>query len=137
MPVINALLLGLLFGVGLVFSGMTDPRKVQDFLDVFGQWNPTLAFVMGGALLVTFPAFLIAKRLHKPWLAEAFIWPKATEIDRRLITGAVLFGAGWGIGGLCPGPALVNLGSLDGGVWLFVLAMVAGFWLHDKLLSRF
>lgn len=137
MPVINALLLGLLFGIGLAFSGMTDPRKVQDFLDLFGQWDPTLAFVMGGALLVTFPAFLVAKRLHKPWLADVFAWPKATEIDRRLVVGAVLFGAGWGIGGLCPGPALVNLGSFDGGVWLFVLAMVAGFWLHDRLLSRF
>lgn len=137
MPVINALLLGLLFGAGLAFSGMTDPRKVQDFLDLFGQWNPTLAFVMGGALLVSFPAFMIAKRLHKPWLADAFSWPKSTDIDRRLIVGAVLFGAGWGIGGLCPGPALVNLGAFDGGVWLFSLAMVAGFWLHDKLLSRF
>jgi len=130
-----ALLLGLLFGAGLLVSGMTDVHRVQGFLDLFGAWDPSLAFVMGGALLVTLPAFQWARhRGRHPWLAEAFQWPRKTGIDARLVAGAVLFGAGWGLVGLCPGPALVNLGSGSAAILQFTGAMMAGMWLKDRLL---
>ena len=136
MPIWQAFLLGLSFGAGLVFSGMTDATKVQGFLDLTGAWNPTLAFVMGGALLVTLPAFAYARHLKKPFLAADFAWPTLRIIDWRLIGGSVLFGAGWALGGLCPGPALVNVGTGDVGVLAFVAAMLAGFWIHDRLLPK-
>lgn len=131
----RALLFGFAFGAGLVVSGMTNGIKVQGFLDLTGPWDPTLAFVMGGALLVTFPAFALARTLPKPWVAPEFFWPTLKAIDWRLIGGSVLFGAGWAVGGLCPGPALVNLGTLDPGIYAFVAAMLGGFWLHDRLLG--
>ncbi|MEN8820509.1 MAG: YeeE/YedE family protein [Abyssibacter sp.] len=119
-------LAGLLFGAGLLISEMVDPARVLGFLDVAGEWDPTLMFVMGGALAVTVPGFWWAARLRKPLVATEFHWPRATDIDRRLILGAVLFGVGWGLAGLCPGPAVVAAASLRGDVWLFVAAMLIG-----------
>jgi uncharacterized membrane protein YedE/YeeE len=117
---------GLMFGVGLVISGMTQPAKVLGFLDVFGVWDPTLAFVMAAALLVSFLGFRVARQRAKPLLAAQSLWPNRTDIDRPLLIGSALFGFGWGLAGLCPGPALVNLATLMPEVIVFVLAMAAG-----------
>jgi uncharacterized membrane protein YedE/YeeE len=117
---------GLMFGVGLVISGMTQPAKVLGFLDVFGIWDPTLAFVMTAAVLVSFFGFRIARLRGKPVLAARSLWPTRTDIDHHLLIGSALFGVGWGLVGLCPGPALVNLASLMPEVMVFVLAMIAG-----------
>lgn len=133
---VAAFLIGLLFGLGLILSGMTDPARVQDFLDLAGRWDPTLAFVMGGAVLVTLPAFTWLRRVRGPVFAERFGWPAATAIDRDLVLGAVLFGSGWGLAGLCPGPALVNLVTGHAGVAVFCLSMVAGMLLHDRVHKR-
>jgi len=130
------LLVGLLFGLGLHVSGMTNPERVLGFLDVAGAWDPTLAFVMGGALLVTFPAFMLARKSQKPWFDSRFYLPSAGQIDRPLLEGAALFGLGWGLVGLCPGPALANLVTLRGDILLFVAAMVLGMLAHDRLLRR-
>lgn len=126
-----ALCAGLLFGTGLHVSGMTDVARVLGFLDLAGAWDPTLAFVMGGALLVTLPVFRWTTRGRRPWFAEDFRLPLADQVDRRLLTGAALFGIGWGLVGLCPGPALANLAGGDGDVLIFVLAMFAGMALHE------
>ena len=112
---VAALLCGVLFAAGLMVSGMTDPARVVGFLDV-QAWDPTLMFVMGGALLVTTPTFFFAKRQTQPVLDAAFRVPVKTEVDRRLVAGAALFGAGWGLSGLCPGPALVSVACRGGGV---------------------
>lgn len=131
-----AFMTGLLFGLGLLISGMTDPNRVQDFLDLAGRWDPTLAFVMGGALLVTVPAFALLRRRQRPIFAERFGWPALATVDARLVGGALLFGVGWGLVGLCPGPALVNLVTGHVGVLVFCLAMVAGMLLHDRVIDR-
>ncbi|MCJ2185042.1 YeeE/YedE family protein [Novosphingobium sp. 1949] len=117
---------GLLFGAGLALSGMMDPARVRGFLDVAGHWDPTLAFVMGGAVLVMALAWAIQRRMHRPALCEEFALPGTRLIDARLIGGAALFGVGWGLGGLCPGPAIASLvfHPLDASV--FVVAMLAG-----------
>jgi uncharacterized membrane protein YedE/YeeE len=117
---------GLLFGVGLLVSGMTQPAKVLGFLDVFGVWDPTLAFVMAAALLVSFVGFRVARQRAKPVLATEHLWPTRTDIDPPLLIGSALFGVGWGLVGLCPGPALVNLATLMPQVVVFVVAMAAG-----------
>ena len=117
---------GLMFGVGLVISGMTQPAKVLGFLDVLGVWDPTLAFVMAAALLVSFVGFRVARQRDKPVLAAQSLWPSRTDIDRTLLIGSALFGVGWGLAGLCPGPALVNLATLMPEMIVFVLAMAAG-----------
>src|SRR6185436_19473883 len=122
MNVLASLLCGLIFGAGLVISGMTQPAKVLGFLDVLGRWDPTLAFVMVGALAVSGIGYALA-RGRRPLCAAAQSWPTATDIDRRLIIGAMLFGTGWGMVGLCPGPALTDLASLSSRVVVFVLAM--------------
>jgi hypothetical protein len=122
---------GLLFGAGLLLSGMTQPAKVLGFLDVFGVWDPTLAFVMAAALLVSFVGFRLARQRSKPVLAAEHLWPTRTEIDPSLLIGSALFGVGWGLVGLCPGPALVNLATLMPQVILFVLAMAAGLVIKD------
>ena len=117
---------GLLFGIGLILSGMTDPGKVQGFLDLAGAWDPSLALVMGGGVLVGFGAFALAGRRTHAFLGGAMQLPTRRDIDRRLVAGALVFGIGWGLAGLCPGPALVSLG---GGHWqalVFTLAMLAG-----------
>jgi len=131
--ILAALGSGLVFGLGLVISGMTQPGKVLGFLDVFGRWDPTLAFVMGGALVVAAPGFALLKRRDTSLLGEALRWPSANVIDLPLIAGAALFGIGWGLVGLCPGPALVDLESLSPKVFGFVLAMAVGARASDYL----
>src|SRR5260221_7206970 len=135
MPIFSAFLCGFIFGAGLVISGMTDPAKVLGFLDVLaiskGAWDPTLAIVMAAALMVSIPGLALARRRGRPLLADVAAWPTRTAIDRPLIVGAVLFGAGWGLVGLCPGPAITNLATLSPPVLLFVAAMIAGMAGHD------
>lgn len=118
-----AFLMGVLFAAGLALAGMTDPAKVIAFLDVRGAWDPSLAFVMGGAVGVTFFAFPAILRRGKPVLEPRFLLPKAASVDARLVAGASLFGVGWGLSGLCPGPALVALVSLRADLVAFVAAM--------------
>lgn len=131
-----ALVTGLLFGFGLMLSGMTDPLKVKGFLDVAGSWDPSLAFVMAGAIAVGSAAFALARRRTRSWTGDPMDIPRSSIIDRRLVGGGLLFGVGWGLAGLCPGPALVNLGAGDRNAALFVLAMIAGMLLHDLALRR-
>lgn len=130
-----ALLSGLLFGAGLAISGMSDPARVQSFLDIFGAWDPTLAFVMGGAMIPMAIAWPIQRRLARPLACDTFDLPGTSLIDGKLILGAVLFGAGWGIGGLCPGPAMADLAIAPGQAGIFVVAMLAGMGLH-RIASR-
>jgi uncharacterized membrane protein YedE/YeeE len=133
MKIFMALLAGLLFGLGLILSGMTDPSKVLGFLDLAGNWDPSLAFVMGGALLVgslTFP--FIAKR-PKSILGDAMRLPTATRIDRRLVLGGLTFGVGWGLAGYCPGPALASIAQGGAKPLLFFIAMLAGMALFEVL----
>ena len=124
-------LVGLLFGLGLILAGMTDPGKVQAFLDLAGPWDPSLAFVMGGAIVVGFFAFALARRRTRAFLGGAMQLPSAREIDRRLVVGSLVFGVGWGLAGFCPGPALVALGAGHWQALVFVVAMLAGMALHD------
>jgi uncharacterized membrane protein YedE/YeeE len=131
--VIASLVCGLVFGFGLLISGMTDPLKVLGFLDVFGRWDPTLAFVMVGAVGISLAGYALARRAGAPLLAVRSLWPTLTHIDAPLIGGAVLFGVGWGLVGLCPGPALVNLGTLSPRAAGFVAAMVLGMLLQDAV----
>ena len=130
-----ALLAGLLFGAGLALGGMTDPGKVIAFLDVAGRWDPSLAFVMGSALLITFPVFAWVRRSARPLFAERFQLPSKRDLDPQLLAGAALFGIGWGIAGLCPGPAVANLAAGSPQILLFVVAMVGGMWLRDRTAS--
>ena len=130
---IIALLAGHVFGLGLILSGMGSPAKVQNFLDFFGTWDPSLGLVMGGAIAVGLIAFTWAKRRKTAMLGDAMQLPTPSAIDRKLITGSALFGAGWGLAGFCPGPALMNLSTLQPEVWLFVAAMLTGMWLQHVL----
>jgi hypothetical protein len=131
-----SLLSGLLFGLGLILAGMTDPRKVKAFLDLAGAWDPSLALVMGGAIALGVVVFARAAGRQRSWTGDAMEIPTSRVIDRRLIGGGVLFGIGWGIAGFCPGPALVALGSGMAEAGLFVAAMLAGMVLHDRFLAR-
>jgi uncharacterized membrane protein YedE/YeeE len=117
---------GLIFGLGLLLSGMTDPGKVLGFLDLYGSWDPSLAFVMGGAVLVGFFAFAVAKRRTHNLLGGALSLPKSNVIDRRLVIGSLLFGIGWGLAGFCPGPALVSMAAGQEKALIFVAAMGLG-----------
>jgi len=128
--VVIALISGLLFGAGLAYSGMADPARVQSFLDLFGNWDPTLAFVMGGAVLPMAVVWMIKSRLSSPLAATSFDLPGTSKIDRSLAIGAILFGMGWGIAGLCPGPALADLALAPKAVLPFVVAMLAGMAAH-------
>ncbi|TWA93159.1 hypothetical protein FBY14_102335 [Azospirillum brasilense] len=130
-----ALASGLLFGLGLTVSSMIDPAKVLDFLDVAGSWDPSLAFVMAAAIPVAAVGFALARRCGTPLIDTAFRGPTATAVDRRLATGAVLFGVGWGLVGYCPGPALAAFGLSVPGTGLFVAAMLAGIGAHDLMRS--
>ena len=134
MRLLIALISGAMFGAGLVVADMTNPARVQAFLDVFGAWDPTLAFVMGGAMLPMIWAWLLSRRI-RPVLAAAFPAPMST-IDARLIGGSAMFGAGWGLSGFCPGPALAALSFGGGGVVIFVGAMVAGMFGHGLFARR-
>jgi uncharacterized membrane protein YedE/YeeE len=140
MPILAALVCGFIFGTGLVMSGMTDTAKVLGFLDLLamrqGGWDPTLLIVMASALVVSIPGFWLARRRGRPVLATAMALPSRSDIDRRLIAGAVLFGAGWGLVGLCPGPAIANLATLSPPILLFVAAMLAGMMAHDAWRRR-
>lgn len=131
---------GLLFGVGLLVAGMTRPSKVVGFLDVTGDWDPSLGFVMMGAIAVHFVAYRLVPRLPSPWLGGTFSIPTRADVDGRLIAGAALFGLGWGLGGFCPGPAIVTLATGGTDVLVFVGGMLGGmalFQLLDRtLLSR-
>lgn len=117
---------GLLFGIGLIVSGMTNPAKVQSFLDLAGRWDPSLALVMGGAIAVGLPAFSLARRRSHSLLGDPMQLPANRRIDRRLLAGSLLFGAGWGLAGYCPGPALSSLAGDSWAPWLFVCAMLSG-----------
>lgn len=128
------LVTGLLFGLGLLLAGMATPSKVQGFLDLAGVWDPSLAFVMGGGIGMALIFFTAAKKRTQTLIThEAMKLPNSTVIDRRLILGSVAFGAGWGIAGICPGPALVALGTGSMGAALFVVAMLAGMYIFERL----
>jgi uncharacterized membrane protein YedE/YeeE len=133
---ISEFFVGLLFGLGLIISGMTDPGKVIGFLDISGAWDPSLALVMAGAIAVGFFAFAIAKKRTVNFLGGALHLPKSNQIDKPLIIGAVLFGAGWGLAGFCPGPALVSMASGQVKGALFMVFMVAGMQLFEVLGRR-
>jgi uncharacterized membrane protein YedE/YeeE len=133
---ISEFVVGLMFGVGLMASGMTDPGKVIGFLDLFGAWDPSLALVMGGAVVVGFFAFAFAKKRTTTFLGGALRFPTTTQMDKPLVIGSLLFGAGWGLGGFCPGPALVSMADGQSKAMLFVAAMLVGmlgFELMDRL----
>ncbi len=123
---ITEFFVGLLFGLGLLLSGMTDPGKVLGFLDLFGTWDPSLALVMGGAIAVGFFAFALARKRTTTLLGGALYLPKATQIDKRLVIGGLTFGAGWGLAGFCPGPGIVSMASGEWKATVFVGAMVVG-----------
>jgi uncharacterized membrane protein YedE/YeeE len=117
---------GTIFGAGLTIGGMTDPARVRGFLDLFGNWDPTLAFVMGGAVLVMALAWTLQRKMLRPFLAEGFSLPDRNDITLRLVGGSALFGIGWGIAGLCPGPGFAALAIAPGQAAIFVAAMLAG-----------
>ncbi|OHY06383.1 YeeE/YedE family protein [Brucella melitensis] len=132
-----ALAAGVIFGFGLSLSGMINPARVIGFLNIAsGHWDPSLAFVMGGGLLVTIPGIALCRRLSAPAFDTAFHLPTKTQIDRRLIAGSALFGIGWGLGGFCPGPAVAALSLGLPQVALFVLAMAVGMIIHDRSLAK-
>jgi hypothetical protein len=134
--ILAALGCGLVFGGGLTLSGMTETQKIQNFLDVFGAWDPSLLVVMAAALAVTFIGYLVARRQAAPWFAPRALWPHRSDIDAPLVGGAVLFGAGWGLIGFCPGPAIVDLATGLPPVLLFVAAMAAGMVARNLMPSR-
>ena len=129
MKILTAALFGIVFGVGLLISGMTDPARVLAFLDVTGAWNPALALVMGAAVLVAAPAYAVVRRKGVDALGEPVTLPDRFCIDVPLVAGAAIFGLGWGLSGLCPGPSLVVLGEDGKKAWVFVFALVLGAWI--------
>jgi len=139
LPIAAAAACGLLFGVGLAIAQMTDPAKIKAFLDVAtifdGAWDGSLIFVMGAGLVVMAAFYRLGGRRQAPVLASAFVWPKRGEIDRQLVLGSAIFGIGWGISGLCPGPAIADLGLAPFEFALFVAAMLAGSWATGIALS--
>lgn len=130
---LSEFLVGLLFGLGLILSGMTDPGKVLGFLDLAGLWDPSLAFVMGGAIAVGAFAFAVAKKRTRSFLGGAMHVPTARDIDKRLVLGSLVFGVGWGLAGFCPGPAIVSAAAGQPKAMAFVVAMLAGMWLFEVL----
>lgn len=127
---------GLVFGTGLIISGMTDPAIVLGFLDIAGAWNPALMFVMLGAIPVTWLGFRLAKGCRTPWCGGSFNWPTATQFDASLILGSILFGIGWGLAGICPGPALVNVTAFGHGIVVFTAAMLGGMVLAKIIIKK-
>lgn len=136
MPLAIAFASGLVFGLGLILAGMANPAKVQGFLDVFGNWDPSLAMVMGGAIGVASIAFAIARRRRNSLLGFAMSLPQARHIDLPLVLGSLAFGVGWGLAGFCPGPALVALGTAQPKAVVFVVAMLAGMAIHELASPR-
>ena len=134
MRILFALLSGVIFGMGLILAGMTNPAKVIAFLDIAGAWDPSLALVMGGAMGVASLAFVLARTRRTSWLGEPMQIPQSTRLEPRLVIGSLMFGAGWGIGGLCPGPAIVSLVGGPAGVGLFVASMLGAMALHEYVL---
>lgn len=133
---LSEFLIGLLFGFGLILAGMTDPGKVIGFLDLFGTWDPSLALVMGGAIAVGAVAFAMAKKRTANFLGGAMRLPTSNDINTRLVVGSLMFGAGWGLAGFCPGPALVSLGAGQDKAVVFVIAMVLGMLVFEVLERR-
>jgi uncharacterized protein len=132
----SAFACGLLFGFGLLVSGMANPAKVLGFLDLAGQWDPSLAFVMAGAIALAAPAFWLARKRESSLSGAPVQLPTARRIDRRLVGGALLFGAGWGLAGFCPGPALVAASAGQPRAWIFVAAMLAGMTIYAAVERR-
>ena len=133
---LSSFLVGLIFGIGLILAGMTNPAKVIGFLDITGTWDPSLAFVMGGGILVAIVAFRFAKKRTVNFLGGAMRMPTSDMIDKRLVIGSLLFGAGWGMAGFCPGPALTSMGTGNPKAVIFVIAMIVGMALFE-LADRF
>lgn len=136
MLALTSLLAGLVFGLGLIVSGMANPAKVLGFLDLSGRWDPSLAFVMAGAIAVGVVAFFAARKRTVSWMGAEMKLPTARRIDRRLVMGSMLFGIGWGIAGFCPGPGLVALGMGETKAMVFVAAMLAGMGVFELLERR-
>ena len=136
MRILMALITGLVFGIGLIVAGMTNPAKVLGFLDLAGRWDPSLALVMAGAILVALPAFRVAARRRQSLLGEPMHLPTATRIDRRLVLGSLAFGAGWGLAGFCPGPALASIATGAVQPLIFCAAMLAGMGIFELLERR-
>lgn len=131
-----ALASGIVFGFGLSLSGMLNPVRVQGFLDIFGTWDPSLAFVLGGAVTIAFIGVRMTSRMQRPVLDDRFHMPQNNRIDAPLVIGSALFGLGWGLAGFCPGPAIASLSSGIPQTLLFVIAMLAGMLLHDRIWRR-
>ena len=123
---------GLLFGLGLAISGMTDPARVLGFLDIAGEWDPTLAFVLGGAVLTTFIGYRLVLRRSSPFFGDKFQLPTKRELDGRLLGGAALFGIGWGLSGYCPGPAIASVAGLTTPLVAMLVSMIGGWWLAKR-----
>jgi len=136
MTKLSSLISGIIFGLGLTISGMLNPQKVLGFLNIFDAWDPSLIFVMIGAILIFSPLHFIFKRKSRPFFAQSFIISSKKDIDKSLILGAILFGIGWGLVGLCPGPAISAISFLNINVYIFVLFMFIGFYLGNLLLLK-
>ena len=136
MRILMALITGLVFGIGLIVASMTNPAKVLGFLDLAGRWDPSLALVMAGAILVALPAFRIAAKRRQSLLGEPMHLPTATRIDRRMVLGSLAFGAGWGLAGFCPGPALASLATGAVQPLIFCAAMLAGMGIFELIERR-
>lgn len=134
--ILSSLATGVVFGLGLMLSGMTDPAKVLNFLDVSGTWDASLMFVMGAAVLVAFAGFRLARGRGRPLFGGQLPEVVETRMDAQLIAGALLFGVGWGLSGFCPGPAVTSLTLGSGGTWVFVVAMLGGMWAGRRALGR-
>jgi uncharacterized membrane protein YedE/YeeE len=136
MSLLLSLITGALFGLGLAIAGMLNPAKVIGFLDITGNWDPSLAFVMGAGLVVNLIGWQIARRRTQPIFESRFHLPQANQIDRRLLVGAALFGIGWGLAGLCPGPAITSLAFLDSEAFIFFIAMAAGLLVSRRIFIK-
>ncbi|MDR5901672.1 DUF6691 family protein [Halomonas icarae] len=136
MKTVAGYIAGLIFGLGLAVSGMTDPSRVLGFLDLFGAWDPTLMFVLGGAVVTNFIGYRLVLRRPNPLFAERFQLPTRQELDARLIGGSALFGIGWGLSGYCPGPAIASVGGLTAPLVAMLVAMVAGWFLARAIPAR-
>ena len=136
MTKLSSLISGIVFGLGLTISGMVNPEKVLGFLNIFNAWDPSLVFVMIGAILIFSPLHFIFKTKSRPIFAKNFVVFKNKNIDKNLIFGAIMFGAGWGLAGLCPGPAISAISFFNTDVYLFVLFMFVGFYLGNLIKTR-